>query len=77
MDVPNIDTKEYKRRKLGEMGLNEEQIQKIDEIYQMIDEYQHWRSQYYQNRSSSHATIEEEFAALEQTRRCVNKLLEK
>ena len=77
MDVTNIDTKEYKRRKLGEMGLNEEQIQKIDEIYQLIDEYQHWKSQYYQNRSSPHTTIDEMFAALEQARRCVNKLLEK
>ena len=74
MDIPNIDTKEYKRIKLGEMGLNEEQIQKIDEIYQLIDEYQYWRSQY---RNSSHATIDEMYAALEQVRWRVNKLLEK
>ena len=77
MDVPNIDTQEYKRRKLGEMGLNEEQIQKIDEIYQLIDGYHRWRSQYYQKRSSSRATIDETFAALEQVCRRVNKLLEK
>ena len=73
MDVPNIDTKEYKRRKLGEMGLSEEQIQKIDEIYQLIDEYQYWKSQYYQKRSSPHDTIDETFAALEQVYRRVNK----
>ena len=77
MDVPNIDTKEYKRRKLEEMGLSEEQIQKIDEIYQLIDEYQYWRSQYYQRRSSPSDTIDEVFAALEQVHRRVNKLLEK
>lgn len=77
MDLPHIDTQEYKRRKLGELGLNEEQMQKIDEIYQLIDEYGHWRAQYYQKRSSSHASIDEMFAALEQACRRLNKLLEK
>ena len=51
-------------------------IQKIDEIYQLIDEYKYWKSQYYQKRSSPHDTIDEMFAALEQVCRRVNKFSE-
>lgn len=71
-----MDTQQYTRQKMQEIGLNEEQIDLVETLQKAIEELKYYKSRYYQIRASDRYTIDEYIYAKEDYRRAKEKLKE-
>ena len=69
-----MDIQQYKRQKMQEIGLNEEQIDLVETLQEIIDEIDYYESKFKQAEVSNSSTIDEYLYAKVQYQHAKEKL---